>query len=726
TTAYWDTSEYIATAHILGIPHPPGNPLFVVLARSWDVLLAPLDLPVAVRINLLSASMAAAAHALWFLVVHQILRRFPGGRGFRLTGAAVAVLVSATAFTVWNQSNVNEKVYTVSLLTIALLTWLAFRWRERSPERRGDRLLVLMVFVLALSVGNHLMAFLAAPAILLFVLMVRPGTFARWRLYPWVVGAALVGLTIHLFLPLRAALDPVINQGAPLCDSIGSALGAILTWGRAGCEALGSSLLREQYQKPPVWAREAPLGPQLLNYLQYFDWQWSRSVQGGRVLLADLRIPFTMLFTGLGVWGALTHRRRDRTSFWYLLTLFGTLSLGLVVYMNFQYGYSIPDPFGNVDLHEVRERDYFFIASFSVWGLWAGIGIATLWRRLSDRVVGGPLRASPVLAVALLPLVLNGPWADRSADRSARDWAYNLLMSVEPYGVLFTHGDNDTFPLWYLQEVEGVRRDVTVVVTSYLNVPWYARQLRDLTRPCDEGDAPLDDVTRIVCQRPYQPGPRVAYTSRPDTVAPGTVSLPLPEPVRRPARPIMELDDATIDRVGRSFVPLEEPRRVRVGPLEPVLPGGRYLYPWHQYALAIVDTAFADGRPVYWASSGSDALDLGLEPYLVRQGLAYKVSDEVARGDPGEDVVRLPDEVVPMGMGRWVDVPRTRRLLERVFVHREGLPAWDHWPDHSTTGIPLYYAWGYDSLAMAAYLEGEERDTLRYRRLADQWRRLAQ
>ncbi len=100
TTAFWDTSEYIATGHILGIPHPPGNPLFVVLARAWSVLLAPLGLSVAVRINLFSALMGACAHGLWFLVVHHILRSFSEDRMFRLVGAAASVLVSATAFTV--------------------------------------------------------------------------------------------------------------------------------------------------------------------------------------------------------------------------------------------------------------------------------------------------------------------------------------------------------------------------------------------------------------------------------------------------------------------------------------------------------------------------------------------------------------------------------------------------------------------------------------------------
>jgi Protein O-mannosyl-transferase TMEM260-like len=234
TTAFWDTSEYIATAHILGIPHPPGNPTFVALARAWSVMLSPLGLSVAVRVNLLSAFMSTGAEALWFLVVHQVLSRFSESRAFRLVGAGTAVLVSATAFTVWNQSDVNEKVYTVSLFTIALLCWLTLRWQERTgrggTSKGGEsNLLVLMAFILALSVGNHLMAFLVAPAIVAFVLMVRPRTLLDWRLYVAAGAAGLVGLSIYMLLPLRAALHPVIDEAAPTCRGASSALLAIVT-----------------------------------------------------------------------------------------------------------------------------------------------------------------------------------------------------------------------------------------------------------------------------------------------------------------------------------------------------------------------------------------------------------------------------------------------------------------------------------------------------------------
>ncbi|HUP89185.1 MAG TPA: DUF2723 domain-containing protein, partial [Longimicrobiales bacterium] len=296
TTAFWDTSEYLATAHILGIPHPPGNPVFVLLARTWDILLAPFGLSSAVRVNLFSASMGALAHGFWFLMVHRILSYFSGDRVFRLVGASAAVLISATAFTVWNQSNVNEKVYTVSLFTIALLSWLAFRWRDNLGRGKDDNLLILMAFILALSVGNHLMAFLAAPALLLFVLIVHPRALTNWKLYAFAVVAAIIGLSAHLYLPIRAQLNPVINEANPTCPSIGSAMSSIVTLGKTGCPNLSDALARKQYDKPsmftdPVEANKGnygvPRGPKLLvaqvgNYLQYFDWQWARSVSGNR------------------------------------------------------------------------------------------------------------------------------------------------------------------------------------------------------------------------------------------------------------------------------------------------------------------------------------------------------------------------------------------------------------------------------------------------------------
>ncbi|NJD19588.1 MAG: DUF2723 domain-containing protein [Gemmatimonadetes bacterium] len=721
TTAFWDTSEYIATGHIFGIPHPPGNPLFVVLARAWSVLLAPLGLPVAVRINLFSAFMSAASHALWFLMVHHILRYFSEDRRFRMVGAAAAVLVSATAFTVWNQSNVNEKVYTVSLLTIALLSWLAFRWQENLSKGKDDNLLVLMVFILALSVGNHLMAFLAAPAIGLFILMVHPRTLLNWRLYLAAGAAALLGISVHLFLPLRAGLDPIINEAAPTCPALASSLTAIVTNGKAGCVALSAALNRPQNDKPGLIPRLAPLSSQFANYLQYFDWQWARGMGGTNTVFANLRLPFTTLFSGLGVWVASEHFRRDKASFVYVLALFGTLSAALVYYLNFKYGYSLEAPVQNRELHEVRERDYFFIVSFSVWGLWAGMGIAALWKEAAAELKTTLLKTTPILGLAFIPLIANWSWASRAQDYSARDWAYNLLMSVEPYGVLFTNGDNDTFPLWYLQEAEGIRKDVTVIVTSYLNTPWYTKQLRDLTRPCPAGVSAADDHSVILCQRPYTAENTDAAYVHSAAEAGDKVPLLLDQPIKAPTRSILPLDDATIDRVAQSYSRLDQDQAVALGEVTAVLRSGQLVYPWMQYALVLIREVAGD-RPVHFASSGNAASALGLDAYLVRQGLAFKLSPTLPERAAAEGVMRMAQSPYLTVIGDWVDVPRTRALLDQVYVHRTGIPeGWSHWPDESTIGIPNYYAWAYLALTQAAMQTGDTTAVNRYQERAEAW-----
>ncbi|HEX6064366.1 MAG TPA: DUF2723 domain-containing protein, partial [Longimicrobiales bacterium] len=601
TTWFWDTSEYITTAHILGIPHPPGNPVFVLLARAWDVLLAPLPISTAVRINLFSATMGALAHGFWFLLAHRILAFFSNDRWFRIIGASAAVVVSATAFTVWNQSNVNEKVYTVSLFTIALLSWLAFHWRDNLGKGKDDNLLILMVFILALSVGNHLMAFLAAPALLVFILLNDARVLKNWRLYAFAIVAVVIGLSAHMYLPIRAGLQPVINEADPTCPSVGSALQSILTFGRSGCENLSDALARKQYDKPSMFSdpvaamqgQDLPRGPKLLaaqigNYFQYFDWQWARSISGNRSWFGGARPLMTLLFIFFGVFGAIQHFKRDKKSFWYFFLLFATLAFGLTFYLNFRYGYSIPLEGVSMEMREVRERDYFFIVSFSLWGVWTGIGLAALWQWIGERMNDAkglaansrpPLAAAAILIFALLPFLFNFTWANRRYDWSARDWAYNLLQSVEPYAVLFTNGDNDTFPLWYAQEVEGVRKDVTVIVMSYLNTPWYVKQLRELTAPCAPNEDPARDPTLIICQRPYEPakGPHFYAT------------------LRQPTKSIVPLPNEQIEQIaGTQPFLMQDAQLFQAGNIQSTIPRGEVMLPADIFLAYIIQNSLQD------------------------------------------------------------------------------------------------------------------------------------
>ena len=414
TTAFWDASEYIATADTLGIPHPPGSPLFVALARTWIVLLAPLGLSVAVRVNLLAALTSAGASGFFFLFAHRIAWGLMRHRGQALVGAAAAVLIGATAFTVWNQSNVNEKVYTISVLVIAAVTWLAVRWKDNRDDPKSIRLLLIAGYLMILGWSNHTMSLLPLPALGVFVLAVSPGLFLRRDFLVRAVSLVIVGLSFNVFLPIRAAERPVINEGDPVCESPAEVAGAVLSTGRRGCTALASVLTREQYAKPALNERQAPLTSQLLNYFQYFDWQWARGLHPSPVP-GNSRLPVTLLFVGLGLLGLWAVWQVDRNTFAYVGTLTATVTVGLVVYLNFEYGYSLAPGVTDRTLHEVRERDYFFIVSFILWGLLAGVGLTEAWRRFAERarVPRPALATSPVLLVALIPFVFNWAWASR-------------------------------------------------------------------------------------------------------------------------------------------------------------------------------------------------------------------------------------------------------------------------------------------------------------------------
>jgi transmembrane protein TMEM260 (protein O-mannosyltransferase) len=609
TTAFWDTSEYIAAAKVLGIPHPPGNPLFVILAHTFGLL--PLAVDYAVRINLFAAVTSAAAAGFWFLVAERWLRGIVQVRWARYAAAFGGVLVGATSWSVWNQSTVNEKVYTVSLFSIALVMWLVVRWGDDEPGPHRDRWLVLIAYVLALSSTNHLMGLLAVPALVVYVLWTDWRVITRPTVIVGVLIAALVGVSLnYLWLPLRAAQYPAINEGEPVGFF---------------SQALKDVLNRVQYGKPPLDQRQASFGGQLANFWQYYSWQFARD--WGR-----LSGVATAIFTVVGLSGLWALWKSDRRAGLAGIALLGTLSLGLVYYMNFKYGFSqYPDQSSLP--REVRERDYFFIGSFAVYGAFVACGLGALMQSIVDGLrdrgstVSRWAAASPVLALAFVPLLGNRVTASRAHETMARDFAYDMLNSVEPYGILITAGDNDTFPLWYAQEVEGIRPDVTLANLSLMNTEWHLRQLARRKTPKFD-PARADPIWR------HYPVP------------------PLP------TTPVLKLSQAEVDSLPEAMqVPAQggiafDSLQIRFG--QDVL--------LRQDLAAIFLIRDNQGkRPVFfsWSDGGYPDQTLGLSAYLVSHGFVRKLMPRPVKPAP-------PTVVLSQGLG-YVDVPRTKTLLWDVY-----------------------------------------------------------
>ena len=173
----------------------------------------------------------------------------------------------------------------------------------------------------------------------------------------------------------------------------------------------------------------------------------------------------------LGLIGFFFQLRHDGRNSWVTGLLFLLTGLAIVVYLN-------QPPF------QVRERDYAYAGSFYVFALWIGLGVMALqswFERLTKKEVSMPAAALAVALGLVVPVLMgcqNWDDHDRSGRYTARDLAWNHLSGLAPQALLVTHGDNDTFPLWYAQEVEGVRTDVRIVNSSLLGTDWYIDQMK--------------------------------------------------------------------------------------------------------------------------------------------------------------------------------------------------------------------------------------------------------
>jgi hypothetical protein len=676
STAMWDTSEYIAAAYTLGLPHPPGNPLFVIIGRVFSIL--PIASTVAIRINILAAICSAVSAGMWFLVTERVLVGWFTERWQRITGGVLAALIGATAFTVWNQSVVNEKVYTVSLVGIAIISWLMIRWSDDPDGRKADRILVLVAYLCGLGYANHMAGMLAAPAVGLAVLIRRPRTIVRWKLLLACVGAIFLGLTPFATQPIRAAHFPAINEGEP--TACRTAIAVSCTFSAGTKEAFMYNFNRGQYGKPDLSERQASFVEQVQMYWLYFKWQWIRDPGQQHEFLQAL---FAAAYLVLGLFGGYVHFQRDRRSFWYFGSLMFTMSLLLIYYLNFKLGAS-QDP-NSPNPHEVRDRDYFFLWSFSAWGVWAALGLIFVWESIAALIGTETVKlgrdtitlptnsawkmSSPVLALAIVPLFANWTSASRAGHRDTADFAADLLNSVEPYGVLVTVGDNDTFPLWYAQEVEGIRRDVIVANTSLLNTDWYVRQL----------------IRRPVYDYDKEKGPSVYRTQ--NWVKPKSTPIHMS---------MTEADSVP------AYYPLSAPMNFTANNLHSVINPQNLEHGVLQradlFVLHMIQYGWPE-RPVYFArTSGSYAKSLGLGENTLTQGLASKLIMPPTAATVGKDTVYV------QGDG-WLDIGRSDSLWNQTFKAPASIVKTGDWIDRPSVGIPyLYVATG---IELAEALKGQ-------------------
>ncbi len=673
TVVFWDVGEFCAAAFSLQVPHPPGAPLFLILARVATMI--PFASDQAVRMHFISAfASAVACMILYLLAVRFILkwREEPHTTYDRIAvygSAVIGALSLAFSPTFWFNA-VEAEVYGMSMFFVSGMLWLGLRWYDCVAKERGDMYLLLIFYIVGLSVGVHLLALLALfpvmllyyhkhyefsiPTFLVFAVVslivfgvvylgvvkalpsLLDGEFGGMKsdvftYLPFILlGAAVYGvyesikrhnrvlnvaLLSFLFIVLGYSTYALVyvraNAKPPMNENDPSTMARLVSY-----------INREQYGEAPLIDRRWNTEPdqraaqkkyasdmdyflkyQLDHmYLRYFGWNFVGSEGDFKEAGVDWKQLYGIpLF--LGLLGAFYHWRKDWKMASVATTAFLVLGLALVVYFNMQE----PQP---------RERDYFYVGSFFIFSIWIGIGVLAIvdWVKERFQASGGyALTGYGVLVLAFLVVPgnmfrTNFHQANRTGNYVASDYSYNLLQSCAQDAVLFTNGDNDTFPLWYLQDVEGVRRDVRVVCLSLLNTNWYIRQLKHEQPYGSKKISMMTPDVEIDNIGPRQFEPRV-------------IKLPVPGEVMRQfsvegTSGIINMKDKgtpppdTISFFMQNTAQFGNVKAIRV------------------QDIIVFDIVASSNweRPIYFAMTVSPDGQIGLKDYLQLEGLAFRLT----------------------------------------------------------------------------------------------------
>jgi hypothetical protein len=544
TVVFWDVGEFIAAAKLMQVPHPPGSPLFLYVARI--AMMIPFAADQAVRAHAFSAMCSALGIMFTYLVIIRLLIDFKGVPQKMLDrvtmyGAGVIGALSLAFNTTYWDNSIEAEVYGASMLFLTAIMWLVMRWQERSEWEGSEKYIILIAYLIGLSLGVHLLALLAIFPVLMVVyfkkyeytfsgfvkfgivaalafFVVYPGVVkilpglmdGEFRgeksdiiaIIPWAIIAVIaffvydsytrkrkilhlsllsillifLGYTTYVGVLIRSNANPPMNENDP-----------------SNLARLTSYLGREQYGDSPLffprrWSQEPhqqriyteyssdtdymlryQLGHMFFRYIGWnYVGQEGDAQDSGIAWGQTLGIP---LF--LGLFGLYYQWKRDWKMALVFIAMFIILGPILALYQNQQE----PQP---------RERDYFYVGAMYVISIWIAIGLMGLidyikqWLTNENSAAMASYAAIAIFAVAIPGNMLRMNWTDhdRSGNFVAWDYSYNILQTCEKDAILFTNGDNDTFPLWYLQDVEGVRRDVRIVNLSLVNTPWYIQQMK--------------------------------------------------------------------------------------------------------------------------------------------------------------------------------------------------------------------------------------------------------
>lgn len=551
TVSFWDCGEFIACSYRMAVPHPPGAPLYLLVGRIFSLI--PIFTDIAKRVNLISVISSAFTILFLYLIIVQMIKQYLKNvkdgfyRYIPYVSAVIGSLTFAFTTSFWFNA-VEAEVYAPSMLFTSLVVWLIMYWNERSEAIGNERYLLVIMYLIGLAIGVHLLNVLALPMVFMiiyykkypiekttFALLILIGAVLTFIIYPGLVKGipeiakigGFFGLLLSIVILLIILAYTISNRKNLASLLITSILLIILGYSTYATiyirsnldpnidendpetiEEFMSYMNREQYGEHTFDRRkimaESPNGK---NYSSVWDFFWNYQVQKmyTRYFLwnfmgkDDYGENFSWTkFLGipllLGIIGAWYHFKKDWKHALAVFVLFFMTGLAVIIYLN------QPDP-------QPRERDYSYVGSFFAFAIWIGIGASAILEWFTEntkdsasrKLVPIGISAILILISPVQVLVKNFHVQDRSGNYIAWDYSYNMLMSCDQDAVMYTNGDNDTFPLWYLQEVEYIRTDLRVANLSLLNTSWYIQQLKymDPKVPISLSNEEIDNITPI-------------------------------------------------------------------------------------------------------------------------------------------------------------------------------------------------------------------------------------
>jgi len=418
-----DTPEYVTAALTLGVPHPSGYPLLIMLGHFFSLLLAG---PLPFRVNLLSAAASAVTIGVVFLTAFRLTRHH--------AASAAGALILAVSPLFWQWSLVAE-VFPLNSLLAAILIYLLVLWNDE-PRRTG--FLIAAAFVAGLSATNQLTIVLLAPAILLLLLRHRGVLFARPRVIALSVAAIVAGLLPYLYLPWAASRHPQPNWGeiSTLQDFL-------------------AHFLRKSYGTGRLVSSAGLIGGSPIE----------------RVFA--LCASFGWLMGLLASAGAIAAFRKRRWYFWFTALAFAFAGVAFAAYANI-----------NVEsATSLAVLQRFFLLSQVAAAPLIAMGILQAAGAFSTALPKFAAHAANALSIAALVIAvttaaLNYPAITESNNHLASRLGQDILASLDPNAILLAGGDEVLLPLLYVQTIEHYRPDVTLIMMPLLPGEWYVRQLR--------------------------------------------------------------------------------------------------------------------------------------------------------------------------------------------------------------------------------------------------------